>query len=1787
MKKNFLQLVEALESLGVRKTLIQDVVDNIKNNKVDIIYWGDEGKESILHHAFSLAGAKGFLQDCLSIKTREQKIIEKYINEIDLHFSSHQWPLDFSQNDPVLLKQLWRQKNAEIRTLQSSSARTVQITDILMLKSESNRILRTLLKLPVVVVQGYYEPVITRDLVAALHREDNVFVRSVVDEELQVRYPDAYSFLSVLYGHRNVNKLNDLLDLKFIGSAGFLSSMIQTKEALLVLIDNLETARAFLGEEVFKKITAPWQSFEQLRLIGILNTHNSGVSFGRYQFDYPLEYSELHIPPWMKDSDAGLLSPSSRTNTGVYVLVFDDSMNIKPGSQNKNKLYEHYINIQENLIKPNYDALQLIVSHADKMTKMTAETVLMLLGRMVTTYQKIAPESDGDLVLEQYNYIYKELGDLWANLSEKDELPSALKARITTLKNAPLCEIDSAHSLIRYLHEVGNQALQKKIVSAKADLSIAIGNIASNDLKEIQLARLDDAPIIVNGLVRHRAIAAIIQASLRMSSAILGTFVVINNHIAFSMKLGEHRAEFSANIAHPDHEGFVRLQTYQGGIHIEQQLRSAFVERVLQEKGIAVTCEQEGLVDSLVSGILDKDHGARTTKQIEDAAILILRLVGVMRDLDYAMAYIFSQEILSKNHVDKIDRIHIDKIAHSFAEIFSLEGSIPFNYSGNGMPLATYCQYRGPSVLQEYKDYLANEQRMLRYRLFFSINGLLRVLDLPIIPSGKGGVGQSIIDQYFNKPIYRGLGRQELRINALGFVEKNPKYEPVREVINSIVSHENEALKMAVFISKTDLHLDFKVIGSVDQLVLVRAQLEVFPNEWLVIYGLVDEENRRNLYAFVKHLKLDQDQGWISVSGLRRLLRQSKFDTPGKIQVPGFHKTVSHRLLTGTPNELVTILGTSIRGLSASVGDGSARIGRITFDRSYYADEKTRERRILLVQFTTPEDLEAIRCAEAVLVTGGGLLSHTGVITREFAIPSMIIPHAEWRQSPEGIVVRLEERRPSNMKKTADGFWFSDSMISEIVEVREGDMVLVWASQGFISIMSMGENHLEQVHEIIHRIICGEKTTADLEQQLVRILCSISMQDNWEQIAADIISLILAETLWDRRVNYYTRKKLVDIVQRACSGALLDGKSIKLPDKSIGYINSMVQRLTGTALKELEGLLSEIEHNIAKVNVLWRALIIIGVAERHWDQIKILIYSLNLSNQRTQSIEERIGKLRHHPRVALLRATVVNEIESLAADELNEEHLPLLRQTLRRLDHKKNRGKGLTVLLVCTSNIDRSPLAEFLLKKMLVDAKISGVRVISRGVATTESLPMSEASQAVLLSEYSISATTHRSARVSEQDIEAADIILTMEAFHADLLKEKFSLAAHKIFLLSNYADVTEIGDIKDPAGQLEDIYHRVRHELQICLNNALKKMREDGLLAQAMVEDLEAKVDALVAAKRKRIAKLPHPVVPLEVVDADYVALVGGKAANLGEIARIVKQHGGTVPPAFMVTTFAFQRFLEENKMLDSYIKIVANIDKILENERLSHQNQYGEIAGLLEQVRNLIMRGQLDVENGVGREIMSAVQQCALQDSLLSVRSSGLQEDAEEASFAGAAETYLNISSGELLDAIKRVWISFWLIRGILYRHDRIVQQATTEPAVIVQKMFNSEVSGVIFTTDPVGDRDVIVIEAGYGLGEGVVSGLVDVDRYYVNKFDGSLINFHIGKKAFKIVQNPSGKGTCIEAVENDLRNVPCLSEEDINIEIAMALEEHYALSQDIEFGIENGKIAILQTRPVTTRG
>jgi RNAse (barnase) inhibitor barstar len=154
----------------------------------------------------------------------------------------------------------------------------------------------------------------------------------------------------------------------------------------------------------------------------------------------------------------------------------------------KEKLRAKYAIFQNDLIKPNYDALQLIVAHPDNMTKMTAMTICSLLSKMVEAYQQIAPPTDGDAALNKYNMLVRDLDSSWEELSQHAELPVLLRNKITKIKESSLDDIDSVHSLIRFLHEAGNRALEKQMASAQADITLTVGRIGAKGLQKIQLA---------------------------------------------------------------------------------------------------------------------------------------------------------------------------------------------------------------------------------------------------------------------------------------------------------------------------------------------------------------------------------------------------------------------------------------------------------------------------------------------------------------------------------------------------------------------------------------------------------------------------------------------------------------------------------------------------------------------------------------------------------------------------------------------------------------------------------------------------------------------------------------------------------------------------------------------------------------------------------------------------------------------------------------------------------------------------------------------------------------------------------------------------------------------------------------------------------------------------------------------------------------------------------------------------------------------------------------------------
>jgi pyruvate,water dikinase len=204
------------------------------------------------------------------------------------------------------------------------------------------------------------------------------------------------------------------------------------------------------------------------------------------------------------------------------------------------------------------------------------------------------------------------------------------------------------------------------------------------------------------------------------------------------------------------------------------------------------------------------------------------------------------------------------------------------------------------------------------------------------------------------------------------------------------------------------------------------------------------------------------------------------------------------------------------------------------------------------------------------------------------------------------------------------------------------------------------------------------------------------------------------------------------------------------------------------------------------------------------------------------------------------------------------------------------------------------------------------------------------------------------------------------------------------------------------------------------------------------------------------------------------------------------------------------------------------------------------------------------------------------------VAVRSSATAEDLAGASFAGQQETILNVTGGDdLLDAVLRCWSSLYTSQAIFYRHQRGFDGTQVSMAVVVQQMVDAEKSGVIFTVDPVTrNRFNMVIEAVWGLGEGIVSGAFTPDHYKLDRETYEVIHEFVPRKPLMYTRGSGGHGVVKSEVPSDRVSARVLADAELRelVDLGNRIEEHFGCPQDIEWGIEGGRIYLLQSRPIT---
>jgi pyruvate,water dikinase len=309
--------------------------------------------------------------------------------------------------------------------------------------------------------------------------------------------------------------------------------------------------------------------------------------------------------------------------------------------------------------------------------------------------------------------------------------------------------------------------------------------------------------------------------------------------------------------------------------------------------------------------------------------------------------------------------------------------------------------------------------------------------------------------------------------------------------------------------------------------------------------------------------------------------------------------------------------------------------------------------------------------------------------------------------------------------------------------------------------------------------------------------------------------------------------------------------------------------------------------------------------------------------------------------------------------------------------------------------------------------------------------------------------------------------------------------------------------------------------------------------------------------------------------INQNDVDIVGGKGGNLGEMYNM----GIPVPNGFVVSTLAYFDFLKKNN-LDQKIKDIVKNLNVDNPETLFETSQ---------KIKKMIKSSPLDEE--ISFQIMKAYKKLStfggLVDIPVAVRSSATAEDSPDASFAGQQETFLNVvGETNVVKKVRDCWASLFTPRSIYYRSKKKINHLNIGVAVPIQKMAQSTVSGIIFTINPVtNNKNQIVIEAIWGLGEYIVQGIVNPDQYIVNKNTFKIDNFHANKQEIQLVK--SHQESKKASVPKYKQNKQKLNKKQVAqlVKIAQKLHNHYKKPQDIEFAIEKNKVYIVQTRPITT--
>ncbi len=305
-----------------------------------------------------------------------------------------------------------------------------------------------------------------------------------------------------------------------------------------------------------------------------------------------------------------------------------------------------------------------------------------------------------------------------------------------------------------------------------------------------------------------------------------------------------------------------------------------------------------------------------------------------------------------------------------------------------------------------------------------------------------------------------------------------------------------------------------------------------------------------------------------------------------------------------------------------------------------------------------------------------------------------------------------------------------------------------------------------------------------------------------------------------------------------------------------------------------------------------------------------------------------------------------------------------------------------------------------------------------------------------------------------------------------------------------------------------------------------------------------------------------------LNSINKNDVEIAGGKGASLGELINSNIE----LPGGFVILSNAFEEFIKET---DVSIEIDSELDSI-------NLKEINSINKASERINFAII--SKNIPKKIKDEIIKS--HSKLKSEYVAVRSSATSEDGANAAWAGQLNTYLNTSKENLIMNIKKCWASLFTPRALIYRLEKKLKEEKISVAVVIQKMIDSSESGVAFSVHPITkDKNQLVIEACFGLGEAIVSGEITPDSYILDKTDWRILDININNKVKGLFKNKKGENKWKQLKKKGENQVLTKKEIVILGKLVKMIEEHYKFPVDIEWAKRKDKFYILQSRPITT--